>query len=102
MQFYIFIDKSYFVCYITVIQYYKKGVYMVATVRLDDTLEKTLEGLSSKLHKKKSDIIRDAITFYANNIETNKQNKLRLAVEKTKEADKRIYDDMDGTLSDGI
>ncbi len=75
---------------------------MVATVRLNDTLEKTLEGLSSKLHKKKSDIIRDAIMFYANNIETNKQNKLRLAVEKTKEADKRIYDDMDGTLSDGI
>lgn len=75
---------------------------MVATVRLDDTLEKTLERLSAKLHKKKSDVIRDAITFYANTIETNKQNKLRLAVEKTKEADKRIYDDMDGTLSDGI
>jgi predicted DNA-binding protein len=75
---------------------------MVATVRLNDALEKTLESLSSTLHKKKSDVIRDAITFYANNIETSKQNKLRLAIEKTKEADKHIYDDMDGTFSDGI
>jgi predicted transcriptional regulator len=75
---------------------------MTATVRLDDTLEKTLDTLSRKLHKKKSDIIRDAITFYANNIEKNKKNKLRLAIEKTKAADKRVYDDMDGTLNDGI
>ncbi|HQR73938.1 MAG TPA: CopG family transcriptional regulator [Sulfurovum sp.] len=75
---------------------------MVATVRLDDALEKTLESLSSTLHKKKSDVIRDAITFYANTLETSKQTKLRNAIDKTKAADKRIYDDMDGTFSDGI
>jgi len=75
---------------------------MVATVRLDDALEKTLESLSSTLHKKKSDVIRDAITFYANTLETSKQTKLRNAIDKTKTADKRIYDDMDGTFSDGI
>lgn len=75
---------------------------MVATVRLDDALEKTLESLSSTLHKKKSDVIRDAITFYANTLETSKQTKLRNAINKTKAADKRIYDDMDGTFSDGI
>jgi len=75
---------------------------MVATVRLDDALEKTLESLSNTLHKKKSDVIRDAITFYANTLETSKQTKLRNAIDKTKTADKRIYDDMDGTFSDGI
>ncbi len=68
---------------------------MTATVRLDNTLEKTLDTLSKKLHKKKSDVIRDAITFYANKIEKNRKNRLHLAIEKTKIADKRIYDDME-------
>ena len=87
-----------------ILQYYNitKGVRMIATVRLDDALEKTLEALSSKLHKKKSDIIREAITFYANNIDKNKKNKLLYAVKKTKNADKRIYEEMEGTLNDGI
>ena len=75
---------------------------MVATVRLNDTLEKTLESLSNALHKKKSDVIRDAITFYANNIETSKQNKLRMAINKTKVADKLVYDEMESTLNDGL
>jgi len=75
---------------------------MIATVRLDEGLEKTLDTLATKLHKKKSDIIREAITFYANNIDKNKKNKLLLAVKKTKDSDKRIYDEMEGTLHDGI
>ncbi|MCF6245443.1 MAG: ribbon-helix-helix protein, CopG family [Sulfurovum sp.] len=75
---------------------------MTATVRLDDALEKTLETLSKKLHKKKSDVIREAITFYANNIEKNKKNKLLLAIKKTKDADKRINHSMEDTLVDGI
>ncbi len=75
---------------------------MIATVRLDDTLEKTLNTLSSKLHKKKSDIIREAITFYANSVEENKKSRLLHAVEKTKIADKEVYDEMENTLNDGI
>lgn len=75
---------------------------MTATVRLDKALEKTLDTLSIKLHKKKSDIIRDAITFYAKNIAKNKKNKIRIAVDKTKDADKRLYDDIEGTMNDGI
>ena len=75
---------------------------MVATVRLDETLEKTLENLATKLHRKKSDIIREAITFYANSINTTKQNRLLNAVEKTKNADSSIYKEMEGTLNDGI
>ena len=75
---------------------------MIATVRLDDTLEKTLETLSSRLHKKKSDIIREAIAFYANNIDNNKKNRLLLAVKKTQHADKRMCEVLEGTLNDGI
>jgi predicted DNA-binding protein len=75
---------------------------MTATVRLDSTLEKTLNALSKKLHKKKSDVIRDAITFYAENIEKTKKARLLHAIEKTKEADKRINASMESTLDDGI
>ena len=75
---------------------------MTATVRLDEKLEETLENLSNRLHKKKSDVIREAIAFYANNINKSKKNKILLAVKKTKNADKVIYDEMEGTLNDGI
>ena len=75
---------------------------MTATVRLDEKLEKTLENLSNRLQKKKSDVIREAIAFYANNINKSKKNKILLAVKKTKNADKVIYDEMEGTLNDGI
>jgi predicted DNA-binding protein len=84
---------------ITILQ---KGVFMTATVRLDEKLEETLENLSNRLHKKKSDVIREAIAFYANNINKSKKNKILLAVKKTKNADKVIYDEMEGTLNDGI
>ena len=75
---------------------------MTATVRLDNTLENTLNTLSKKLHKKKSDVIRDAITFYANNIENHRKSRLSIAIEKTKIADKSIYDEIEGTINDGI
>jgi predicted DNA-binding protein len=75
---------------------------MTATVRLDNTLEETLNTLSKKLHKRKSDVIRDAITFYAESIEKNKKNRLLNAIEKTKEADRRINTSMEGTLGDGL
>jgi len=38
---------------------------MVATVRLDEKLEAILTNISKTLHKRKSDVIRDAISFYA-------------------------------------
>ena len=75
---------------------------MTATVRLDNKLEKTLNTLSTSLHKKKSDIIRDAISFYAHAIERDKKNRILHAVRKTKEADKSIYKAMEGTIDDGI
>lgn len=75
---------------------------MTATVRLDDALEDKLSRLSTILHKKKSDIIRDAISFYAQNIEKDKKSRIQKAIEKTKNADTNILNDFEGTLDDGI
>ncbi|MGB5792088.1 ribbon-helix-helix protein, CopG family [Poseidonibacter sp.] len=75
---------------------------MTATVRLDDVLEEKLNNLSKTLHKKKSDVIRDAINYYAKDVENSKKSRILNAVEKTKEIDKNEYKDLKGTLSDGL
>lgn len=75
---------------------------MTATVRLDEALELKLERMAKALRKKKSDVIREAIEFYANSVESTKKSRILLAVEKTKEADKALYDEVEGTLSDGL
>ena len=75
---------------------------MTATVRLDDVLEEKLNNLSKTLHKKKSDVIRDAINYYAKDVENSKKSRILNAVEKTKEIDKNEYKDLEGTLSDGL
>ncbi|MDD3775839.1 MAG: ribbon-helix-helix protein, CopG family [Sulfurovaceae bacterium] len=75
---------------------------MVATVRLDDVLEDKLNALAHSLHKKKSDVIREAIEYYAKSIEKSKKSRILKAVEKTKNADKDEYINLEGTLSDGL
>ena len=75
---------------------------MTATVRLDDKLEKSLNNLSVKLNKKKSDIIREAISFYANNVEQLTKSKILKAIEKTKKIDKQEFKDFEGLSNDGI
>ena len=75
---------------------------MTATVRLDEALEEKLNKLSRTLHKRKSDVIRDAINYYAMKVENTKRSRILHAVEKTKEIDKAEYDDMEGTMSDGL
>ncbi len=75
---------------------------MTATVRLDDALTDKLNKLSHTLHKKKSDVIREAISYYAKNVEATKKSKILAAVEKVKDADKVEHAIMEGTLNDGI
>ncbi len=75
---------------------------MVATVRLDENLEKTLNRISKMLHKKKSDVIREAIRLYAQTVEEDKKSKMLRAIEKTKEIDKKEYESFESTLDDGI
>jgi predicted DNA-binding protein len=54
---------------------------MIATVRLDENLENTLNRVSKILDKKKSDVIREAIIFYSQKVEQNKKNRLLNAKE---------------------
>ncbi|CAM4018293.1 MULTISPECIES: CopG family transcriptional regulator [Arcobacteraceae] len=75
---------------------------MIATVRLDDNLEKTLNRISKIVQKKKSDVIREAIIFYSQSIEQNKKSRILNAIEKTKDIDKKDFEDFEGTTNDGI
>ncbi|MCG3717595.1 CopG family transcriptional regulator [Aliarcobacter butzleri] len=71
---------------------------MIATVRLDDNLEKTLNRISKIVQKKKSDVIREAIIFYSQSIEENKKSRILNAIEKTKDIDKKDFEDFEGTI----
>ncbi len=75
---------------------------MTATVRLDKKLESTLVELSETLHKRKSDIIREAISLYAEAIKKDKKSKLAKAVQKTKKVDMKLYKNYEGTLRDAL
>lgn len=75
---------------------------MVATVRLDSELEATLNGLSKQFEKKRSEIIREAISFYAKAIENRKKNRLHSAIEKTADRDYEEYRLLEETLDDGF
>ena len=75
---------------------------MTATVRLNDELSEKLETLSEILHKRKSDIIREAISLYAESIEKNKRSRIQRAVAKVKESDNRLYRDFEESIDDGL
>lgn len=75
---------------------------MIATVRLDENLEAKLDQLTVILHQKKSDVIRDAINFYATSVENNKKTRIQKALKKVQQQDKTINQDFEGTLNDGL
>ncbi len=60
---------------------------MLVTVRLDKKLEFKLNNLANTLHKKKSDIIREAIEQYVSNADKEKKFKVQISIEKTKNID---------------
>lgn len=78
------------------------GLIMTATVRLSKSLEEKLNHIAQMLHKKKSDVIREAIEYYADNLENDKKRRLLSAVEKTKHADKKDIAELEETLNDGL
>jgi predicted transcriptional regulator len=69
---------------------------MTATVHLDKRLEEKLDFISQSLHKKKSDIIRDAISFYADYVQNTQKFRILKAVAKTKDADKTENAEFEG------
>ena len=54
------------------------------------------------LNKKKSDIIREAISFYAKSLEDSKKTRLQDAIKKTNSSDFNEYKDMQDCLNDGL
>jgi len=75
---------------------------MVATVRLDSELEAILNSLAREFQKKKSEIIREAISFYAKALESRRKDRLQRAIEKTTDSDYYEYKFMEETLNDGF
>ncbi|MDX9813827.1 MAG: CopG family transcriptional regulator [Sulfurimonas sp.] len=75
---------------------------MIATVRLDEHLEATLSRVSKMLNKKKSEVIREAIGLYAQKVEQNRKTKILNAIKKTKEIDKKEFEDFEETMDDGL
>jgi metal-responsive CopG/Arc/MetJ family transcriptional regulator len=75
---------------------------MVVKVRLDSELEALLNTLSKQLHKKRSDIIREAISFYAKTLEDTKKSRLHRAIDKSITKDYDEYKTMEATLDDSI
>jgi len=75
---------------------------MTASVRLNEQQSNTLERLAASLNRQKSDVLREALAFYASRIDKEKNNRIQSAVQKTRLADRQIYDEIEGTLHDGF
>ena len=75
---------------------------MVTTVRLDERREKMLKEIAQKLHRKKSEIIREAIDFYAEHVLVERRKRMESAVKKVGTADAREAAKLEGTLDDGL
>ncbi len=75
---------------------------MTTTVRLDVKREEKLSKISQMLNKKKSDVLREALDFYAKHILDEKRAKFKKVIDKVKDADFKEHKDMEGTLDDGL
>jgi len=75
---------------------------MIATVRLDSELEEILNSITKKFHKKKSDIIREAIKHYAKHIEISQKTRLQIAMGKTMKSDFKEYQNFESSIDDSL
>jgi predicted transcriptional regulator len=75
---------------------------MLATVRLNDELSELLTSITERFHKKKSDVIREAIRFYATELEKNQKTRMQKAMQKTAKSDFKEYKILEDTLNDGL
>jgi len=75
---------------------------MIATVRLNSELEAVLNGLSKRFHKKKSDVIREAISYYAESLEKNQKSRIQKAISKTSSSDFKEYKKLEDTLDESL
>jgi len=74
----------------------------ISVVYILDTIIRLTRAYFLETAAKKSDIIREAIQFYAKSIEDSKKNRLQSAIKKTTKQDFDEYKMMKATLDDGI
>jgi len=75
---------------------------MVATVRLNSDLEAVLNRLSKRYHKKKSEVIREAISYYAEFLEKDQKSRIQKAISKTAASDFKEYQKLEDTLDESL
>jgi predicted DNA-binding protein len=75
---------------------------MLATVRLNSEMEEILNSLTQRFHKKKSDVIREAIRFYADELNKNQKTRMQKAMAKTAKSDFKEYKTLQDTMNDGL
>jgi predicted transcriptional regulator len=75
---------------------------MTATVRFDKEREAELESICKLLNQAKSEVIRDAISYYAQYVINDKKKRILDAVKKVKESDKKEALELEGTLDDAL
>jgi Arc/MetJ-type ribon-helix-helix transcriptional regulator len=75
---------------------------MLATVRLNSEMEDILTSLTQRFHKKKSDVIREAIRFYADELNKNQKTRMQNAMQKTAKSDFSEYKILEESLNDGL
>jgi predicted DNA-binding protein len=75
---------------------------MVATVRLSNELEEILNSLAKNFHKKKSDIIREAIEFYAKDVKNRQKSRMQKAMSKCSQSDGKVYKKLEESLDDTL
>ncbi|MDF1883975.1 CopG family transcriptional regulator [Sulfurimonas sp. SAG-AH-194-C21] len=75
---------------------------MLATVRLNSEMEEILNSLTQRFHKKKSDVIREALRFYADELNKNQKTRMQKAMAKTAKSDFKEYKILEETVDDGL
>ncbi len=75
---------------------------MVTTVRFDSERAKTLEKMTTLLHKKKSEVIREALDFYAEHILQSRESRIAKAAQKVAKADAQEMKIWDTIVDDGL
>lgn len=75
---------------------------MIATVRLNSEMEEILNSLTQRFHKKKSDVIREALRFYADELNKNQKTRMQKAMQKTAKSDFKEYKTLEETLDDSL
>jgi len=72
------------------------------TIHINDSLERKIEEIAAHLKIKKNELVEKALKKYIAELESTKEKRIIEALKKTKDADMKLYKELEGTLDDGI